>query len=107
MACHGEMADRKPRPEFLTLFYLMVSAGGALGGIFVALVAPRVFRGFYELPVALGLCGVFLLMALFRRPHSAPEKLGRPVLFALIGLTAVLLVFLFHVIQLAKLGRPW
>jgi len=100
MACHGEMADLKPRPEFLTLFYLMVSAGGALGGIFVALVAPRVLRGFYELPVALGLCGVFLMIALFRRPHSAPEKLGRPVLLALSGLTAVLLVFLFHVIQL-------
>ena len=100
MACHGEMADLKPRPEFLTLFYLMVSAGGALGGIFVAVVAPHIFRGFYELPVALGMCGLFLMMALYREPQSSSNRLGRPVLFALTGLAAILLVFLFHVIQL-------
>lgn len=100
MACHGEMADLKPRPEFLTLFYLMVSAGGALGGMLVAVVAPRVFRGFYELPVALGMCGLFLMIALYRDPESPSNKLRRPVLFAWTGLTALLLVFLFHVVQL-------
>ncbi len=54
MVCHGEMAALKPGPRFLTVFYLMVSAGGAVGGLLAALVAPYVFRGFYELPLALG-----------------------------------------------------
>ena len=40
MLCHGELAMRKPAPQYLTLFYLMVSVGGAVGGIFVAIIAP-------------------------------------------------------------------
>ncbi len=97
MACHGEMADLKPRPEFLTQFYLMVSAGGALGGIFVGVVAPRVFRGFYELPVALGMCAFLLLAVLYREPETSQQKWGQPALMAATGVTALLLVFLFHV----------
>ena len=100
MACHGEMADLKPRPEFLTLFYLMVSAGGALGGIFVGVVAPRVFRGFYELPVALGVCALLLLIVLCREPQTTPHKWGQPALLAATGVTALLMVFLFHVTRL-------
>jgi len=100
MACHGEMADLKPRPEFLTLFYLMVSAGGALGGIFVGVVAPRVFRGFYELPVALGMCAFLLLIVLYREPQTSPHKWAQPALLAATGVTALLLVFLFHVTRL-------
>src|SRR5262249_35591703 len=38
MVCHGELARRRPSPKYLTLFYLMVSLGGAIGGIFVALI---------------------------------------------------------------------
>lgn len=51
--CHGELAHRKPAPKYLTNFYLSLSAGGALGGLLVGLVAPRVFPGYYELPLAL------------------------------------------------------
>ncbi len=53
MVCHGELAHSKPAPEYATLFYLMVSAGGAMGGIFVALVAPLIFTGYWEYPLAL------------------------------------------------------
>src|SRR5262249_33014624 len=42
LACHGELARLKPRPERLTAFYLVVAAGGAAGGIFTGIVAPRV-----------------------------------------------------------------
>lgn len=49
MFCHGELAARKPSGEHLTSFYLMIALGGALGGIFVGLVAPVVFSGVYEL----------------------------------------------------------
>src|SRR5208283_5369591 len=41
MVCHGELARRRPAPRYLTLFYLMVALGGALGGVFVALLAPH------------------------------------------------------------------
>jgi spermidine synthase len=100
MALHGEMAELKPPPEFLTLFYLMVSAGGALGGILVAVVAPRVFRGFYELPAALAMCAFLFLMVLHREPQASPRRLGQPALLALTGLTGLLMAFLFHVAQL-------
>jgi hypothetical protein len=51
--CNGELALRKPTPRYLTQFYLTISLGGALGGLFVGLVAPRLFPTTYELPLAL------------------------------------------------------
>src|SRR5262249_43917089 len=45
MVCHGELARLKPAPRHLTLFYLIVAAGGVLGGFFVGLAAPYLFRG--------------------------------------------------------------
>jgi hypothetical protein len=53
MFCHGELAQRKPPPEGLTNFYLMIALGGALGAIFAGLLAPLIFSGVYELPFAL------------------------------------------------------
>jgi len=44
MVCHGELARLKPDPRHLTSFFLMVSLGGALGGAFVGILAPHVFR---------------------------------------------------------------
>jgi hypothetical protein len=51
--CNGELALRKPAPRYLTQFYLTISLGGALGGLFVGLVAPRLFPTTFELPLAL------------------------------------------------------
>jgi SAM-dependent methyltransferase len=62
MFCHGEVARRKPAVRHLTFFYLMISLGGAVGSMLVALVAPRVFRAYYELPVGLVLCAVLALI---------------------------------------------
>lgn len=53
--CHGELVRQRPAPQRLTLFYLMVAAGGALGGLFVGVVAPLAFSGYWELHIALGL----------------------------------------------------
>jgi len=53
MYCHGELALLKPAPAHLTSFYLMVSLGGALGGAFVALASPHLFRDYYEFPLVL------------------------------------------------------
>jgi hypothetical protein len=56
MACHGELAALKPAPRHLTAFYLIVAAGGAVGGALVTLVAPAVFKTLVEYPLALFAC---------------------------------------------------
>ena len=105
MVCHGEMAALKPQPRFLTTFYLMVSAGGAVGGLFVALAAPFIFRGFYELPLALGVCAVVVLMVLVSKPRQSGAAsrsgpgLGRPAIVAAEVLTVFLLALLFYVVR--------
>ena len=61
MFCHGELVKRKPAPHYLTSFYLMLSIGGALGGVLVGLIAPRVLPGYFELAIALMACAVLML----------------------------------------------
>ncbi len=66
--CHGELAASKPAPAWLTQFYLCLSAGGALGGLFVALLAPRLFDNYWETPLALlGVCALALFVVRERR----------------------------------------
>ena len=60
MLCHGELARSRPSPRYLTTFYLTIAAGGVLGGVFVALIAPHLFTEFSEYPIGLALaclCG--------------------------------------------------
>jgi hypothetical protein len=51
LACHGALYRRRPDPARLTEFYLFVSVGGVLGGIFAGLIAPAIFSGTYEYPI--------------------------------------------------------
>jgi spermidine synthase len=60
MVCHGELARAKPAPEHLTRFYPMLSLGGAAGAVLVALVAPNVLRGYFELNIVLVLLALLL-----------------------------------------------
>ena len=62
MVCHGELARMKPDPAHLTRFYLMISLGGALGAVLVAIVAPLVLAGYFELGIALVALGAVLIM---------------------------------------------
>jgi len=71
MFCHGELVQRKPAPRYLTSFYLMLSVGGALGGLLVGLIAPRVLNGFFELNLALVACAILLLFLLPHRQWKA------------------------------------
>lgn len=67
MVCHGELAKRRPPTVQLTDFYLCLSLGGVLGGVFNALVAPLIFKGVWEYPLALvGACLV--------RPRTAADE---------------------------------
>jgi SAM-dependent methyltransferase len=87
MACHGELARRKPHPRHLTAFYVAISVGGALGGAFVGLVAPRVFPDLYELPVGMVATAVLVGLAIagdragFRSPRAQQAAVAATALF--------------------------
>jgi hypothetical protein len=67
MALHGELARDRPPARHLTGFYLWVAAGGALGGVFNALLAPILFDSFLEYPLAI------VLACLLRPTRSARD----------------------------------
>jgi hypothetical protein len=67
MVCHGELARLKPDPAHLTRFYLMISLGGALGAVLVAIVAPLALAGYFELGIALvALASIIVLVKRIR-----------------------------------------
>jgi hypothetical protein len=70
--CHGELAARKPTPEHLTRFYLVLSVGGVLGGLVNTFLAPVLFAklGTLEYPIA-------ILFAAFVRPPGSTPKMPR------------------------------
>jgi spermidine synthase len=70
MICHGELYRKKPAPRFLTSFYLMVAAGGAIGGIFVAVLAPYAFRFSWEYELGLWATVVLMFIVLLRDRRS-------------------------------------
>ena len=65
MLCHGELVRRKPPARYLTAFYLMCSAGGAVGGVFVAVVCPLIFNAYWETPSGLILAYVMAAVVVF------------------------------------------
>ncbi len=80
MFCHGELARTRPAPHGLAFFYLMVACGGAAGGVFVGLLAPRLFSTFLELP--LGVTASVLLAFYFLYGYRSPRRLLRLALVA-------------------------
>lgn len=60
LACHGELMATRPEPARLTEFYIWMSLGGVVGGLFTALVAPVAFDGVYEYPLLLLLAALVL-----------------------------------------------
>jgi len=69
MVCHGELAKDRPAARHLTEFYLWMSFGGVLGGMFNALVAPVVFSNVHEYPIAVAL-------ACMLRPYLETKPAG-------------------------------
>jgi hypothetical protein len=70
MICHGELYRMRPSTDRLTEYYLLISIGGALGGVFVAMIAPRIFSTFLELQLAIFACIALLLVRLFADERS-------------------------------------
>lgn len=66
MVCHGELSRRRPAPRFLTSFYLMVSVGGAAGGLLIGFVFPYVLPVLIDLPIVLALTAFLLTWLLWR-----------------------------------------
>jgi hypothetical protein len=62
MVCHGELVQRRPPARHLTAFYLAIAAGGSLGGVAVALVAPLVFDRLWEFQIFVLLPLVLLIV---------------------------------------------
>lgn len=90
LACHGELARDRPSPRHLTEFYLLISLGGVLGGLFNALVAPLVFNTLAEYPLVMVLACVLLVS-----PRPVPAGSGRALAVDValaLGLSALALV---------------
>lgn len=75
LAAHDELFRVRPPAAQLTLYYLAIAAGGWLGGALVALLAPSLFDGLWEYPIALGVLALAIglvkrseLLRLVRRP---------------------------------------
>ncbi len=72
MVCHGQLYLLRPASESLTAYYLMISAGGAAGGIFVGLIAPMIFNAYHELH--LGLLVAVVAVLLSQKEASLPQR---------------------------------
>ena len=93
VACHGELAKRRPPTEHLTGFYLWIALGGVLGGVFNAVIAPLIFSTVLEFPLAL-IFAVLLLQTILRgtkakRPRFTWLDVALPIA---IGTVAIVLV---------------
>jgi hypothetical protein len=85
MVCHQRLAGLRPETGALTAYYLAIALGGALGGMFNALVAPRVFDRMTEYPL-----GLFLACLCLPAPDGAPRR--RPARDALVPLVMSILI---------------
>jgi hypothetical protein len=70
MACHGELARTRPAAKYLTGFYVALSFGGMVGGLFAGLIAPFTFSWVAEYPILLALAALC-------RPPGGEERLPR------------------------------
>jgi len=93
MVCHGELANDRPAAAHLTEFFLLMSVGGVLGGLFNAMLAPLVFNSLAEYPLA-------MLLACLLLPHLSreqPTTAGRYIdlslagVYLLVGITLIAL----------------
>jgi hypothetical protein len=96
LAAHAELYDARPSARRLTLFYLVMSLGGWVGGAFVALVAPRIFTQLFEYPIAIVVLVLTVLVGRWRDFRDWLRDAG----WMPIGTAALLIVVIL--VQLAR-----
>lgn len=93
MVCHRELFERRPASRHLTEFYLWMSFGGVLGGVFAALVSPQIFNAIWEYPL-------LLVLAMACRPgisaRVASKDLRELVVIAVVAIAAMLVIASLH-----------
>ena len=83
MFCHGELYRLRPAPRYLTTFYLMISVGGAFGALLIAIVAPLVLKGYFELGFTLIACALLVAWS-----AMAMQKWAAAIAFAVVCVTS-------------------
>lgn len=94
LICHGELAHSRPATRHLTQFYFWVALGGVLGGVFNALLAPRIFSMVLEYPIALVLAAILCAPNASKGPE-APRARQLDYLFPLALWVAVAVAIRF------------
>ena len=95
--CHGVLSQKKPAPENLTLFYLCLSIGGALGGTFNTFIAPHLFTSIGEYPFIIALSLPFVLSGLAETKNEL-LKIGRNIII----LSVIIVAFAYININLEE-----
>jgi spermidine synthase len=111
VVCHGELKSIRPSARHLTLYYLWIATGSAVGGLFVILVAPRLFRFYWEFPLALLLIAIVVIgrMAVDQASwlRSGPAWLPFAMAFAMLVLVLLLNRFATFPIRIATATLQW
>ena len=98
LVCHGELARRRPAAGHLTSFYMWMSAGGVIGGVCAALVAPHVFSWIAEYPI-------LIVLAILCRPELRCASRAQNLLVGALFVIAAAIVVVPAVGLLVRPGR--
>ncbi len=104
LVCHGEVVRLKPPVRYLTGFYLAISLGGALGGGFVSLVAPRIFDGYWELHLGFVLLAILTTLRLWEGLNGRNRWL---ITGSAVAWCAALGFMAFHLVQHVKESQEY
>jgi len=104
LVCHGELASMRPKPRYLTSYYLIIAGGGAFGGLFVAAVAPLVFISNFELQIIVPFTGAIMIAAAWWRYRDTKRPNLRDLVFTvamalLSGATSYMAVYTYRDLQ--------
>jgi hypothetical protein len=89
--CHGELYRRRPCPIYLTSFYLMIALGGVAGSAFVNLLAPLLFKGYWEMQFGLAACLLAMAVMTIQDQSSWAHHKNPFISMALIAWTLLVL----------------
>lgn len=103
LLCHSELYLRRPSPRYLTSFYLMLSVGGAVGGIFVSLIAPLIFPDFWEYNLGLIYVAVIVVVIVFQGRRGWLYRLRVPV--SVLALVLAVFILLLPIAWTARSVR--